>query len=86
MDTILGVLDYTLESASIAKRMVEFCAAAKFPACWLILNKVRSADIQSMPMAKLEELQARLPGVVSNNRVLKKRALRRGAVGLPGAR
>jgi CO dehydrogenase maturation factor len=65
MDIILGVLDYTLESVSIAKRMAEFCKEANIAAFWLILNKVGSPDVQTMLMEKLGSLQDRLLGSIS---------------------
>jgi len=70
MDVILGVLDYTLESVSIAKRMAEFCEAAHIPAYWLILNKVGSADVQAMLMEKLGGLQNRMLGSISYDQEL----------------
>jgi CO dehydrogenase maturation factor len=47
MDVILGVLDYTLESVSIAKRMAELCQEAGIKNFWLILNKIGSEEVES---------------------------------------
>ena len=70
MDVILGVLDYTLESISIAKRMAEFCQDAGIRNFWLILNKIVSEEIESMILAKLLDLQHRVLGSISYDQEL----------------
>lgn len=64
MDVILGVLDYTLESVSIAKRMSEFCQMAGIKDFWLILNKVGSKEVESMLVNKLGDLELLVIGTV----------------------
>jgi CO dehydrogenase nickel-insertion accessory protein CooC1 len=70
MDVILGVLDYTLESISIAKRMAAFCQDAGIRNFWLILNKIVSEEIESMILAKLLDLQHRVLGSISYDQEL----------------
>lgn len=45
MDVILGIMDYTLESVSIAKRMAKFCQKAGIKNLWLLLNKIGSQEV-----------------------------------------
>jgi len=65
MDIILGVLDYTLESVSIALRIAEFCEEACIRNFWLVLNKIGSAEVEAMLMEKLGALRERVLGVLS---------------------
>jgi CO dehydrogenase nickel-insertion accessory protein CooC1 len=81
MDVILGVLDYTLESISIAKRMAEFCQDAGIRNFWLILNKIVSEEIESMIFAKLLDLQHRVLGSISYDQELIKIGLSGNALG-----
>lgn len=81
MDIILGILDYTLESVSIAKRIAEFCQAAGIADFWLILNKVGSHEVQAMLMNKLGRLQDRVLGVISHDQELIKAGLSGNALG-----
>jgi CO dehydrogenase maturation factor len=81
MDVILGVLDYTLESVSIAKRMAEFCQEAGIKNFWLILNKIGSEEIESMLMAKLLNLQDKVIGSISYDHELIKAGLSGNALG-----
>jgi CO dehydrogenase maturation factor len=81
MDIILGVLDYTLESVSIAKRMSEFCQAAGIADFWLILNKMGSREVQAMLMDKLGQLQERILGTISQDQELIKAGLSGNALG-----
>ena len=81
MDIILGVLDYTLESVSIAKRMAEFCQEAGIKNFWLILNKMGSEEIESMIMAKLLDLSHRVLGSISYDQELIKTGLAGNALG-----
>lgn len=64
MDIILGVLDCTLESVSIAKRMAGFCQDADIKNFWLILNKIESKEMQSMLMDKLANLREKVIGSI----------------------
>jgi CO dehydrogenase maturation factor len=70
MDVILGVLDYTLESISIAERMAQFCQEAGIKNFWLILNKIGSDEIESLLMEKLVNLQDKVIGTVSYDQEL----------------
>ena len=81
MDIILGVLDYTLESVSIAKRMAEFCREAGIENFWLILNKIGSEDVESMLMDKLELLQDKVIGSIPYDQELIKTGLSGNALG-----
>ena len=81
MDIILGVLYYTLESVSIAKRMSEFCQAAGIADFWLILNKMGSREVQAMLMDKLGQLQERILGTISQDQELIKAGLSGNALG-----
>ena len=64
MDIILGVLDYTLESVSIAQRMDEFCRQAGIKDYWLILNKIGSEEVEAILMDKLAGLRDRVIGLI----------------------
>jgi CO dehydrogenase maturation factor len=63
-DVILGILDYTLESVSIAERMDEFCQEAGINDFYLILNKIGSDAVQSILLEKLAGLQKRVIGSI----------------------
>lgn len=81
MDVILGVLDYTLESVSIAKRMAEFCQEASIKNFWLILNKIESEEVKSMLMDKLANLQGKVIGSIPFDQELIKAGLSGNALG-----
>ena len=81
MDVILGVLDYTLESVSIAKRMAEFCQEAGIKNFWLILNKIGSEEVESLLMDKLVNLQDKVIGSISYDQELIKAGLSGNALG-----
>ena len=81
MDVLLGVLDYTLESVSIAKRMAEFCREANIENFWLILNKLGSEEVESMLMDKLAILQGQVIGSISYDQGLIKAELSGNALG-----
>jgi CO dehydrogenase maturation factor len=75
MDIILGVLDSTLESVSIAKRMAEFCPEAGVNQFSLILNKIGSQEIESMLLDKLSTLRDRVIGSIPYDEELIKAGL-----------
>ena len=81
MDVILGVLDYTLESVSIAKRMADFCREAGIENFWLILNKIGSEEVESMLMDKLANLRGQVIGLISYDQELIKAGLSGNALG-----
>jgi len=81
MDIILGVLDYTLESVSIAKRMAEFCQEAGIKNFWLILNKIGSDEVASILMDKLVNLRDKVIGSISYDQDLIKAGLTGNALG-----
>ncbi len=81
MDVILGVLDYTLESVSIAKRIAEFCQEAGIQDFWLILNKIGSEEVESLLMDKLGNLQGKVIGSISYDQELIKVGLSGNALG-----
>ena len=70
MDIILGVLDYTLESVSIAKRMDEFCQEAGMKDFWLILNKIGSLEVESILIDKLGALKNKVIGKISHDQTV----------------
>lgn len=65
MDIILGVLDYTLESVSIASRIAGFCAEAGIANFWLVLNKIGSAEAEAMLKERLGKLGERVLGAIA---------------------
>jgi CO dehydrogenase maturation factor len=64
-DVILGILDYTLESVSIAERIDEFCQEAGVEGFYLILKKIGSEAVRSILMEKLADLQNRVIGSIA---------------------
>lgn len=80
MDMILVVLDPTLESVSIAKRIEGFCKNTGMKNFWLILNKIGSKEMESMMMEKLGELKSSVVGSVSYNPELVQRGLAGGSI------
>jgi CO dehydrogenase maturation factor len=80
MDMILVVLDPTLESISIAKRIESFCRESEIKNFWLILNKIGSKEMESMMMEKLGELKSRVIGSVSYDPELVQRELAGGSL------
>ena len=80
MDIILGVLDCTLESVSIAKRVAGFCQEAGIKNFWLILNKIESEETESMLMDKLANLREKVIGSIAYDRELIKAGLSGGAL------
>lgn len=80
MDMILVVLDPTLESVSIAKRIEDFCKKTKMENFWLILNKISSKEMESMMMERLGELKSRVIGAVSYDSELVQRELSGGSL------
>ena len=81
MDIILGVLDYTLESVSIAKRIAGFCQEAGISDFWLILNKIGSEEVKSMLMDKLMNLRNKVIGSISYDQELIMAGLSGNALG-----
>jgi CO dehydrogenase maturation factor len=81
MDVILCVLDYTLESVSIAIRIAEFCRDAGIENFWLILNKIGSEEVKSILVDKLAGLQEKVIGSISYDQELIKAGLSGNALG-----
>ena len=81
MDVILGIIDYTLESVSIAKRMDEFCQEAGMKDFWLILNKIGSLEVESILMEKLGVLKNKVIGTVSHDQTVITTGLSGNALG-----
>jgi CO dehydrogenase maturation factor len=75
VDIILGVLDCTRESISIAKRMDQFCNDMGIEHFWLLLNKVPSDDIETSLRQQLGSLDRKVIGVVHNDETLVEMAL-----------
>ena len=78
MDIILAILDPTLESVSIAKRIESFCKETGMKNFWLILNKIGSKEMESMMMEKLDGLKTRVIGSVSYDPEVAKSGLEGG--------
>jgi len=81
MDIILDVLDYTLESVSISKRVAEFCDEADMEDYWLILNKIGSEEVESMLMDKLGKLKEKVIGSIPFDQELIKAGLSGNTLG-----
>ncbi|RPI40921.1 MAG: hypothetical protein EHM59_21320 [Betaproteobacteria bacterium] len=81
MDVILGVLDYTLESVSIARKMATFCQEAGIRNLWLILNKIGSQEVKSLLLDKLANLREKVIGSISYDQELIKTGLSGNALG-----
>jgi len=81
MDIILAVLDYTLESVSIAARIAEFCAEAGIRDYWLVLNKVGSPEVEAMLLDKLDGLRERVLGSIAYDQQLIMAGLSGAALG-----
>jgi len=64
VDVILLILDPTLESISMAKRVNGFCKDIKMKNFWLILNKIKSKKVESQMMNKLKGLKSKVLGTV----------------------
>ena len=81
LDVILGILDYTLESVSIAERMDEFCQEAGIEDFYLVLNKIGSEAVQSILLEKLAGLQRRVIGSIDFDQELIMAGLSGNALG-----
>lgn len=64
MDMVLGVLDCTRESVSIARRMSQFAMAMQSRNVWFVLNKVESPDMAARMLELLGELGTKVIGQV----------------------
>ncbi len=81
MDIVLGLLDCTLESVSISKRMADFCGQAGISDYWLILNKVGSLEMEDLLREKLGELGKRVIAAIPYEQRLIKDGLSGKALG-----
>lgn len=64
MDIILGVLDCTWESVSIARRLHGFAMQMPIGNLWLVLNKTESSDMEARMLDLLGELSTKVIGAV----------------------
>ena len=64
INIIVLVVDPTLESVLIAKRVNEFCQDIGMKNFWLVLNKIESEEVKSQIVEKLGELKSRIIGVI----------------------
>jgi CO dehydrogenase maturation factor len=62
MDIILGVLDCTRESVSIARRISRFAEEIGMEHVWFVLNKTESQDMAGQMMNLLEKLAEKVIG------------------------
>ena len=81
MDIILGVLDCTRESVSIARRISGFANQIGAPRIWLVLNKMPSPAVEAEMMGLLGDLSAQVIGVIPYIPELLELALRGRAIG-----
>lgn len=65
MDLIIGVLDATLESVSIARRIADFCAEAGSAEFCFLLDEIASKQIEGMLVEKLGALARRVVGCIA---------------------
>lgn len=75
MDLILAVLDCTLESVSIARRIDKFCKQAGIKAYGLILNKLESKEIETLLLDNLGGLREKIIGTLFYDQALIKACL-----------
>lgn len=64
MDIVLGILDCTRESVSIARRISGFAKEMQTENVWFVLNKAESQAIEAQMMGLLGELSTRVVGSV----------------------
>lgn len=81
MDIILGVLDCTLESVSIARRMTKFSTEMGMKDVWLVLNKTESEAMKSTMMDLLGDLRNKVLGSVPYDPELVRAGLSGSALG-----
>jgi CO dehydrogenase maturation factor len=67
MDIILGVLDCTRESVSIARRVSGFAEAIGMARLWFVLNKTESPDMADQMAGLLGELSKKVIGSIPND-------------------
>lgn len=75
MDIILGVLDCTRESVSIARRISQFAGEMHTEKAWFVLNKVPSEDVAAQMLDLLGELRHKVIGSIAYNAALAQAAL-----------
>ena len=75
MDIVLGVLDCTLESVSIARRINEFSKEIGMTDVWFILNKLESEEIESLMVDRLADLRGKVIGRIGYDPELVKAGL-----------
>lgn len=85
MDIILGVLDCTRESVSIAKRVQGFANEIGVKNVWFVLNKTESENMAASVMDLLGELREKVVGSLPYDPNLVKTALSGRAIGEYGA-
>lgn len=75
IDIIVGVVDCTRESISIARQIDQFCIDIGIEHLWLVLNKVPSAEVEASLRKQLGRLEERVIGVIHDDRTLMEMAL-----------
>ena len=80
-DVVLCVLDCTLESVSVAKRMAGFCREAGIGNFWLLLNKIGTPEEAGILLEGLAALRERVLGTIAYDRGLIRAGLSGGALG-----
>ena len=85
MDIILGVLDCTRESVSIAERIYRFAKDIGLENVWFVLNKTESDDMAAGVMDLLGKLRDKVVGSLPYDARLVKAALSGRAIDEHGA-
>jgi CO dehydrogenase maturation factor len=78
MDEIITVLDPTLESVSIAKRVERFCREMSREHFWFVINKVDSPEIESLMEERLGDLRDHVIARVGYDPALPRKVLKGG--------
>jgi CO dehydrogenase maturation factor len=80
-DIVIGVIDCTRESVSIAKRMDQFCGNVSIDKFWLIINKAPSKTLEKELRAQLGNLEQKMIGVIHYDENVAETALSGGSLG-----
>lgn len=76
MDIILLVVDPTLESVSIAERINNFCQDIGMKNFWIILNKIKSKEVEFQIINELGKLKNKIIGSIHCDSKIIESALR----------
>jgi CO dehydrogenase maturation factor len=79
-DIVIGAVDCTRESVSIARRMDQFCSNAGIANFWLVINKVPSQHLEKELRKQLGKLERKVIGAVHYDETIAETALSGGAL------